>query len=120
MNQRVKEICLHYLERYAAKDLSSMEALFADDISLRDWKIHVLGKELALAETRKNFEAADSIEIVVLATYQNDNSLAAELKITVDQTEELYVVDVISLNAEDKISSIRAYLGRGDQQGGDR
>ena len=109
-----KELCLHYLEKYAEKDIKAMEEIFADAIILRDWKIRVVGKEAALSETRKNFEAADSIEIEVLSTYENNNTVAAELKITVDQSEELYVVDVISFNADRKIDAIRAYLGRGD------
>ena len=91
-----------------------MEAMFSDDIVLRDWKIRVSGKKLALEETRKNFEAADSIGIEVLSTYGNENTVAAELKITVDNTEDLYVVDVITFNSEGQIESIRAYLGRGD------
>ncbi len=88
-----KEICLLYLALYAKKDLKGIEALFADHIVLRDWKIHVKGKKNALGETRKNFESADSIAIDVLATYESANTVAAELKITVDRTEELYVVD---------------------------
>lgn len=109
-----KEICLAYLRKYAEKDIASMEEMFAEDIVLRDWKIYVLGKEKALMETRKNFAAADSIDIEVLFTYESENTVAAELKITVDATEELYVVDVITINSDGKISSIRAYLGRGN------
>ena len=88
--------------------------MFASDIVLRDWKIRVVGKDSAVAETRKNFEAADTIAIEVLATYENANTVAAELKITVDATEELYVVDVIRFNAQGQIEAIRAYKGRGD------
>jgi len=110
-----KEICLSYLKKYAEKDLNSIEELFSEDIVLRDWKIRVAGKENALKETRKNFENADSIEIEVLSTYESKDTVAAELKITVDSTEQLYVVDVITINSEGKISSIRAYLGRGDE-----
>ena len=111
---RNKELCLLYLQRYAQKDLAGVESMFAEDIILRDWKIRVEGKKIALDETRKNFLAADSIEIQVLNTYENENTVAAELKITVDKTEELYVVDVITFNQEGKIVSIRAYKGRGD------
>lgn len=109
-----KERCLLYLSKYAEKDLEEIAGMFADDIILRDWKIRVVGKEKALEETRKNFEAAETIEIEVLATHGDHNTVAAELKITVDTTEELYVVDVITFNDEGKIKSIRAYLGRGD------
>jgi len=109
-----KEICLLYLKRYEEKDLNSIEEMFSEDIVLRDWKIRVKGKDNAINETRKNFENADSIEIDVLSTYENKNTVAAELKIVVDSKEELYVVDIITINAEGKIKSIRAYLGRGD------
>ena len=110
-----KDLCLLYLKKYAEKDMNAMEEMFADDIILRDWKIRVIGKDSALTETQKNFRAADSIEIDVLSTYENENTVAAELKITVDQSEELYVVDVITFDDESKIASIRAYLGRGDK-----
>lgn len=35
-----------------------------------------------------------------------------ELRITVDNSEVLCVVDVVSYDSEGKIDSIRAYLGR--------
>lgn len=91
-----------------------MERMFSEDIVLRDWKISVSGKAKALEETRKNFQSATSIEIEVLATYENQNTVAAELKITVDKTEKLYVVDVITFDSKGQIASIRAYKGRGD------
>ena len=109
-----KEICLTYLKKYAEKDLDAIRIMFCEDITLRDWKISVEGKEDAISETRKNFEASNSIEIDVLATYEDQDTVAAELKIIVDQQEILYVVDVITFDADGKIKSIRAYLGRGD------
>lgn len=108
------EICRTYLNDYENKDLKAIEALFADDIILRDWKIRVIGKKNALLETRKNFDAVNSINIEVLATTESQNRVAAELKITVNNIEVLYVVDVITINSYGKIESIRAYLGRGD------
>ena len=114
MINKNKEVALFYLKKYAEKDIESITELFVEDIVLRDWKIRVNGKEEALRETRKNFESVDTIEIEVLSTYENDNTVAAELKITIDNLEELYVVDVITLNSKKRITSIRAYLGRGD------
>ena len=114
MKKSNKEISLSYLRRYAEKDLGRIEEMFSEDIILRDWKIRVEGKENAVNETRKNFASANSIEIDVLSTYENRDTVAAELKITVDSKEVPYVVDVITINAEGKIKSIRAYLGRGD------
>ena len=88
--------------------------MFADDIALRDWKISVSGKDAAIAETDKNVESADSIEIEILSTYESEDTVAGELKITVDKSEVLHVVDVVSYDGEGKIKSIRAYLGRED------
>ena len=113
MNSK-RTLCLSYLKSYANKDLAAIENMFSESIVLRDWKIYVRGKEHAMEETRKNFNAAESIDTEVLSTYENQNSVAAELKITVDKTEELYVVDVITFDSADQIASIRAYLGRAD------
>lgn len=117
MDQRksIKNLCHAYLNSYADKDLTAIEGMFSEEIILRDWKIRVIGKQKALEETKKNFKAADSIEIEVLSTYENQSTIAAELKITVDKTEELYVVDVLTFNSNHQITSIRAYLGRGDE-----
>jgi len=109
-----KELCISYLKKYAEKDINGVAALFDDTIVLRDWKISVVGKDEALKETQKNFDNVDSIDIDVLSIYESSNTIAAELKITINKKEELYVVDVVSFNSSSKIVSIRAYLGRGD------
>lgn len=103
-----------YLEAYSRKDLEAVAGMFADDIALRDWKISVSGKETAVAETEKNFNSADSIRIEILNTYESDDAVAGELRITVDESEVLHVVDVVTYDADGRICSIRAYLGRED------
>ena len=50
----------------------------------------------------------------MLSIFENNNTLAAELKINVDNSEPLYFVDVIAFNSQGQIEFIRAYLGRGD------
>ena len=104
---------LAYLNHYAAKQLDAIAAQFADNVTLRDWNISVSGKAAALAETAKNFAAARSVEIEVLRTYTSEQAVAGELRILVDGSIELFVVDVIEFDAAGQISSIRAYLGRG-------
>ncbi len=110
-----KELCLAYLNRYAEKNLDGIAEIFDDEIVLRDWNILVYGKPNALIETRKNFDAAESIAIEPLFLYENQNSIAAELKITLNGSDELYVIDVVTFNPSGKIQSIRAYKGRGDE-----
>ncbi len=103
-----------YIQAYAKKDLVAVGDMLASSIHLRDWNLGVQGREAVLAETSKNFAAADTVEIAILALYENvrESSVAGELRIVVNGTDELHVVDVISFTPTGKIQSIRAYLGR--------
>lgn len=113
-NRTKKSVVIAYLQYYESKNLKGIEDLFSEDIVLRDWKIRVEGKRQALGETKKNFDAVDALKIEVLDLYENENTVAAELKIIINNKEELYVVDVITINADAKISSIKAFIGRGN------
>lgn len=113
---RHRETCLRYLQAYAAKDLATIDALFAPSVVLRDWKIRVCGKAAALAETRKNFDAVERLTVEPLHLHESAQAVAAELRILINGTQELFVVDVIGFDAEGLIDSIRAYLGRGDAE----
>ena len=104
-----------YLRAYAAKDLSAIREMFAENIRLRDWKISVSGLAAALDETAKNFASAGSMEIEALRLYPAGDTVAAELRIVIDGTVELRVVDVVSFDASGRITAIRAYLGRPDE-----
>ncbi|MGM9483357.1 nuclear transport factor 2 family protein [Roseateles sp. NT4] len=104
-----------YLAAYAARDLTAVDAMFADAITLRDWNIRVVGKAAALEETRKNFDSVESLSIEVLAAYERDGGAAAELKIGINGRDTIYVVDVFDLDADGRITAIRAYIGRGDE-----
>lgn len=110
------ELCLAYLKCYETKNLPAIAELFDEHITLRDWNILVRGKELALAETHKNFTSVQTIAIQPLHFYHNATTVAAELKITLNGTDELFVVDVITFTESGKIQSIRAYKGRGDAE----
>ena len=110
LNQSLKD----YLAAYADKDLTAVSDMFAQNIKLRDWKISVCGKNAAIAETKKNFAAASSIDIEILHIHGSGNTRIGELQILVDSTELLTVVDIVTFDAQGKIQSIRAYLGRED------
>ena len=53
------------------------------------------------------------LAIQVLHLHESADAVAGELKITLDATTKLFVVDVIAFNADGRIRSVRAYLGRG-------
>lgn len=102
------------LRAYENKDLAGVAELFAEDMFLRDWKISVTGKSKVLEETQKNFEMGGDIKIDVLRTYQDNNTVVAELHINVEDSEDIYVTDIATFNEAGLIQSIRAYIGRED------
>lgn len=110
-----QEFCRLILKKYEQKDLEGFNQMFAENVVIRDWKIRVEGKTLALNEFKKNFESVNSLKIDILAMYENNNTVAAELKITIDEKQIIYIIDVITLTQDQKIGSIRSYIGRGDQ-----
>ncbi len=105
---------LAYLRAYEARDLGRIAAMLADEVTLRDWKIFVRGKPAVLSETQANFAAAASLRIEPLRLYESGSAVAGELKIVVDGSTELFVVDALDFDAQGRITAIRAFLGRGD------
>jgi hypothetical protein len=104
----------HYLDRYVAKDLTAIGAMFDEHIHLRDWNISVHGRAAALAETQRNFDSARSITIDVLHVLESSTAVAGELRVVVDDSVVLHVTDVVAFTAAGTIGAIRAYLGRAD------
>lgn len=103
-----------FLAAYAAKDLGAIEALLAPEASSRDWNARVVGRPAVLAEFARNFAAADSLAIDVLHLHATSTSVAAELRIVVNGTIELFVVDVLDFDPQGRVCAIRSYKGIGD------
>ena len=77
----------------------------------------MFGKAEAIREIFKDFDEAESIEIHILALYESTDTVAGELHIGVDGKIDLYVVDMVTFNAQGKVTVIRSYKGRGDWGG---
>lgn len=45
-------VFLSYLQHYAAKNPDAVAAMLADDVTLRDWKLAVVGKAAAVAKIK--------------------------------------------------------------------
>lgn len=106
---------LHFLDRYAAKDVTALLSTLAPDVTLRDWHLAVRGRDRVEAFLRQNFADADTLSIEVLALHESAHSVAGELRILVDGCFELFAVDVIEFDADGMIRAIRSYKGRGDK-----
>jgi hypothetical protein len=100
-----------YLAAYARKDLQAIEAMLDEEATLQDWNLVVSGKSEVLRETHNNFKAARSIEIEIEREFASGRDAAAELRIVIDGTVHLDVVDIVRFNAHGLIESIRSYKG---------
>ncbi len=105
------EVLAEFLNAYEAKDIDKIALMLAENVRLQDWNLTAEGKDAVLAETRKNFVDAERLQLEIRQLYEGQSCAAARLKIVVNGTVELEVVDAIELNAEGKVCSIRAYKG---------
>ena len=109
---KYKEIAVIYFDAFNRGDLESVGNILSDDVSLQDWNISVMGKELVLREFLNIFKSFDALMLDVLQMYEIDNVVIAELTITFSKSESLKVVDILTFNKMNEICSISAYKGR--------
>jgi hypothetical protein len=105
------DVLTAYLKAYESRDIDAIGAMLADDVRLQDWNLVAQGKNAVLADIRKNFLDAQHLEIEVRELYEGNGCAAARLRIVVNRSIELEVVDTIVVNLEGKVLSIQAYKG---------
>ena len=104
-------IARRFLAAYAAKDLGTIAGLLSGDPMLRDWNQEVSGREAFLAVTAHNFATQDTIAIDILRLHATDDSVAAEVLITVDGHIQLNVVDVFDVDGAGQVTAVRSFIG---------
>ncbi len=118
---------LQYFKDFSNQDIEALSESFSEDIHLCDWNIDVTGKENVLREIQKIYDGVERITIKPVYFYSNDKDwFACEIVIDGENAEakkeidddgntqmtltwSLEVVDVIHINKEGKITSIKAY-----------
>ena len=101
-----------YIDAFNRRDLDALAALFDDAVELRDWTLHVQGKDAVVATTSGIVEsAALRATAVGLFADAEKATVTAELLIEINGAETIKVVDVIAFTPEGRIKAIRAYKG---------
>ena len=103
--------CNYYFKVFSKKKIDELSELFSDDITLRDWENNTSGKTEVLNVNKKIFNNVESINVVPVNLYKNENKIIAELEIIINGKEKILVVDIISFNNDGKIESIKAFKG---------
>ena len=107
----LKEITLKYFKDFSSKDISSLKEVFANDMVLRDWEIEAKGIDAVIKANQNIFNNVISIFVDPQNLYQEGNIVIGELKIVINDSEIIYVVDLIEFNEDNKIKRIYAYKG---------
>lgn len=118
---------LQYFKDFSNQNLEGLAESFAEDIHLCDWNIDVSGKENVLDAIKDIYSNVKYITVKPVYFYSNDKDwFACEIVIDGENAEakqeldddgntqmtltwSLEVVDVIHINKEGKITSIKAY-----------
>tara|TARA_Y100000592_G_scaffold65603_1_gene102074 strand:- start:1110 stop:1790 length:681 start_codon:yes stop_codon:yes gene_type:complete len=97
-----------YFQLFSDKNVSGLQDMFSDDVSLKDWEINFCGKASVVAANEKIFNSVSSLNVTVENVYQNGNKVFAEILVHVEK-ETIPVLDVLTFNEDIKINSITAY-----------
>jgi hypothetical protein len=116
-----ESLCKKYLGAFAVKDLDALNEFYAEDIHLKDWSYDIYGKERVLRANRDFFKRCDQINIAIKNSCYRDKLICIEFDlILIKKVHHLHganqdfksiinVVDLIELNSQGQIKSIRAY-----------
>ena len=111
MTQNIKDIALLYLKTFSEKNIDGLREMFDENVTLRDWDIDKKGIESVLKANLNIFQNVKTINAIPQNIISENNFVFAELKIVVNDHDELKVVDLIEFNKKGKIISIKAFKG---------
>ena len=111
MNENIKDTALAYFKTFSEKNIDGLREMFDDNVTLRDWDIDKKGIESVLKANLNIFQNVKTINAIPQNIISENNFVFAELKIVVNDSDELKVVDLIEFNKKGKIISIKAFKG---------
>lgn len=107
----LKSLSLRYFYLFSSKNLDAIAKMFASGCQLRDWENSAVGKNDVVAVYEKIFNGVNSIAVTPGAIYEDGDNIIAELLITINGAEQIFVTDIITFNEDGMIISVRAYKG---------
>jgi len=115
-----------YFSSFCSKNLEDLSEMFSDNITLTDWNNQYVGKDEVLKEVQFIFTTFEIIQLDVIRIYNSvdtincedgevflavpsDNFFGCQIKISFDNEEPLYIIDLIEFDNDSKIKTIIAY-----------
>ena len=107
----VLDKALEYFTTFSEQDSKGLRSMFSDDVVLRDWEIMANGIDEVVDVNQNIFDSIDTILAIPIRVYDNQNTIVAELEITINDEETILVTDILEFDENEKIKEIRAYKG---------
>lgn len=105
----IEQACI-YFEAFSNKNLEKLSELYAENVTLSDWEpLFFDGKQSVLNANKSLFESVNSVNITLKRIGNNSNTIFAEIDILINNDTQLFVVDILEFDTNNKIKSIRAY-----------
>jgi|TARA_E500000318_G_C3393570_1_gene146930 uncharacterized protein YacL (UPF0231 family) len=102
---------LEYFTTFSEKDVEGLRSMFSDDIILRDWEIIANGIDEVVDANQNTFDSVGTIIITPIKLHESSNTIVGEIKITINDEENILVTDILEFDENKKIKEIRAYKG---------
>lgn len=112
VKKEILEIAEKYFRYFENKNIESLKSMFSNSVKLFDPIVkNVYGIENVLSANIEIFTSTNNIKIMSKRIFIDSftDTIIAELEINFD-SKIVNVVDIITLDPENKISSITAYL----------
>jgi hypothetical protein len=107
----LSERAVKYFDAFGRADIAGVSDCLSDNVCLRDWSLDVSGIDSVLDEYSIIFRSLSNVDVCVVAMYEVEFTVIAELIITAEEIGSIKVVDILSFDDKGKIRSIRAYKG---------
>ena len=103
------EILDQYFDSFQRKDVAQLRDLVANDICLRDWDTHAIGRDDFLTANQAIFGSFGEIRIKRIATDIVEKKAFCLIEVGLNDLNPITVMDVITVDEKRKIVSVEAY-----------
>lgn len=115
----IAEAVTEYINAFQSKKLLDLTELYSDNIILDEWGTIFDGKQEVLDSNTALFDTYEKIKVYPINMWPNDDlrNCVVELEIMMWENindpvaQSIPVIDIITFDDSDKISSIRAFRG---------
>jgi len=113
MDSNLHSLTKRYIQTWNQHDSQKVVDLFSDQSILRDWDIEAENKINIKQANQNIFDHCPDIHCDILQIHvsESTNTTCSELIINVNDTEKIKVVDIITFDNNELITSLRAYKG---------